>query len=169
MVDKIKAVETKENHEDEDDIEPIIEGLMENKDSLLKVVGLMKRVSDAGFIDTVENMTADYMPADIEYIMNLFTSKEFTIGLIKSVNVLSSLIHALSSDKSGDAVKAVMFNTDSIMGAMVSGAKNPESFSIFRLMAMMKDPEITSGLTAVLYALKALGKALRTVQDQEKD
>ncbi len=168
MVDKIKAVEL-DGNQDEDDIEPMIEGLLQNRDSLMKLVGLMKKVSDAGLIDTVENMTADYMPADIEYILNLFTSKEFTVGLIKSINVLSGLLHALSSDKSGDALKAVMFNTDSIMEAMVTGAKNPETFSIFKLLAMMKDPEISSGLTAVTNGLKALGKALRTVQDQEKD
>ena len=168
MVDKIKAVEMDKN-QDDDDIETMIEGLMQNKDSLMKIVGLTKRVSDAGLIDIIENMTTDYMPADIEYIMNLFTSKEFTIGLIKSINVLSGLLHSLSSDKSGDAVKAVLFNTDSIMDSMVTGAKNPETFSIFRMLALMKDPEITSGLTAVLNALKALGKALRTVQNQDKE
>ena len=168
MVDKIKTVEMDKN-QDDDDIETMIEGLMQNKDSLMKIVGLTKRVSDAGLIDIIENMTTDYMPADIEYIMNLFTSKEFTIGLIKSINVLSGLLHSLSSDKSGDAVKAVLFNTDSIMDAMVTGAKNPETFSIFRMLAIMKDPEISSGLTAVLNALKALGKALRTVQNQDKE
>lgn len=168
MVDKIKTVEMDKN-QDDDDIETMIEGLMQNKDSLMKIVGLTKRVSDAGLIDIIENMTTDYMPADIEYIMNLFTSKEFTIGLIKSINVLSGLLHSLSSDKSGDAVKAVLFNTDSIMDSMVTGAKNPETFSIFRMLAIMKDPEITSGLTAVLNALKSLGKALRTVQNQDKE
>lgn len=168
MVDKIKTIEMDKN-QDDDDIETMIEGLMQNKDSLMKIVGLTKRVSDAGLIDIIENMTTDYMPADIEYIMNLFTSKEFTIGLIKSINVLSGLLHSLSSDKSGDAVKAVLFNTDSIMDSMVTGAKNPETFSIFRMLAIMKDPEISSGLTAVLNALKALGKALRTVQNQDKE
>ncbi len=49
---------------------------------------------------------------------------------------------------------------------MVSGAKNPESIGLMGLYALLKDPDISAGLSAMMGALKALGIALKKVPEK---
>ena len=94
------------------------------------------------------------------------SSRDFLYGFVKTMNVVSALSHSLSSEKASDAIKAILFNSDELWDGMVSGAKNPEATSLLRLYAMVKDPDISAGLTAALYALKAIGSALRKVPEE---
>ena len=49
---------------------------------------------------------------------------------------------------------------------MITGAKNPEQFSLFKLLALLKDPEFTKGMTAMVNLITALGKVLsKTPED----
>ena len=114
----------------------------------------------------MENLSSEFLPSDIEFLSNFLTSRDFLYGFVKTMNVVSALSHSLSSEKASDAIKAILFNSDELWDGMVSGAKNPEATSLLRLYAMVKDPDISAGLTAALYALKAIGSALRKVPEE---
>lgn len=148
-----------------DDLEPLIRGLLENTDAFAPMLRLFTKLTNSGMIQALENMSAEFLPSDIEFLASFLTSKDFVYGLVKTVNVVSALAHAMSSEKGSDTVKAILYNSDEIWDGMVTGAKNPEATSLLRLYAMVKDPEISSGLTAVLNALKAVGSALKKVPE----
>lgn len=153
------------SEEDEDDLEPLIQGLLENKDSFESMLGLFGKVKNSGLITALENLSSEYLPSDIEFLANFLTSRDFLYGFVKTMNVVSALSHAMSSEKGSDAIKAIMYNSEELWSGMISGAKNPEATSLLRLYAMVKDPDISAGLTAVLNALKAIGSALRKVPE----
>ncbi len=166
MVEKTEGKKKLSSGNDQDDLEPLIEGLIENRDSFEALLNLFGKVKDSGLISALENLSSEFLPSDIEFLSNFLTSRDFLYGFVKTMNVVSALSHSLSSEKASDAIKAILFNSDELWDGMVSGAKNPEATSLLRLYAMVKDPDISAGLTAALYALKAIGSALRKVPEE---
>ena len=166
MVEKTEEKKKLSSGNDQDDLEPLIEGLLENRDSLEAILNLFGKVKNSGLILAMENLSSEFLPSDIEFLSNFLTSRDFLYGFVKTMNVVSALSHSLSSEKASDAIKAILFNSDELWDGMVSGAKNPEATSLLRLYAMVKDPDISAGLTAALYALKAIGSALRKVPEE---
>ena len=166
MVEKTEGKKKLSSGNDQDDLEPLIEGLIENRDSFEALLNLFGKVKDSGLISALENLSSEFLPSDIEFLSNFLTSRDFLYGFVKTMNVVSALSHSLSSEKASDAIKAILFNSDELWDGMVSGAKNPEATSLLRLYAMVKDPDISAGLTAALYALKDIGSALRKVPEE---
>ncbi len=166
MVEKTEEKKKLSSGNDQDDLEPLIEGLLENRDSFEALLNLFGKVKNSGLILAMENLSSEFLPSDIEFLSNFLTSRDFLYGFVKTMNVVSALSHSLSSEKASDAIKAILFNSDELWDGMVSGAKNPEATSLLRLYAMVKDPDISAGLTAALYALKAIGSALRKVPEE---
>lgn len=165
MVEKSEEKKKMSSENEEDDLEPLIEGLIENRDSFESLLNLFGKVKNSGLISALENLSSEYLPSDIEFLSNFMTSRDFLYGFVKTMNVVSAFSHSLSNEKASDAIKAILFNSDELWDGMISGAKNPEATSLLRLYAMLKDPDISSGLTAVLNALKAIGSALRKVPE----
>ncbi len=166
MVEKTEGKKKLSSGNDQDDLEPLIEGLIENRDSFEALLNLFGKVKDSGLISAFENLSSEFLPSDIEFLSSFMTSRDFLYGFVKTMNVVSALSHSLSSEKASDAIKAILFNSDELWDGMVDGAKNPEATSLLRLYAMLKDPDISAGLTAALYALKAIGSALRKVPEE---
>ncbi len=166
MVEKTEGKKKLSSGNDQDDLEPLIEGLIENRDSFEALLNLFGKVKDSGLISALENLSSEFLPSDIEFLSSFMTSRDFLYGFVKTMNVVSALSHSLSSEKASDAIKAILFNSDELWDGMVDGAKNPEATSLLRLYAMLKDPDISAGLTAALYALKAIGSALRKVPEE---
>ncbi len=166
MVEKTEGKKKLSSGNDQDDLEPLIEGLIENRDSFEALLNLFGKVKDSGLISALENLSSEFLPSDIEFLSSFMTSRDFLYGFVKTMNVVSALSHSLSSEKASDAIKAILFNSDELWDGMVDGAKNPEATSLLRLYAMLKDPDISAGLTAALYALKAVGSALRKVPEE---
>lgn len=162
--EEMKNFDTEEN--DGDDLEPLLQEFMANSDSLESMLSLFLKLKKSGLLNAVENLSADYLPSDIEFLSSFLASKDFVYGFVKTMNVVSAVAHAMSSEKASDTVKAILYNSDALWDGMVSGAKNPEATSLLRLYAMVKDPDISAGLTAMLNALKALGMALKKVPDE---
>ena len=148
-----------------DDLEPLLVEVLENKEVFESLMNILKRLKDAGIISLMDNVSRDYMTTDVEFLGKFFTSKEFSVGLIKTGNLLIGAMHALSNEKTSDTLKAVLFNEAGITDTMLNGAKNPEQMSLLKMYSMIKDPEVASGLTAVLNALKFIGQVLKTVGD----
>lgn len=165
MTENTEEIKKVVNEEDEDDLEPLIMGLMENKDAFESMLNLFTKVKNSGLLTALENLSGEYLPSDIEFLSSFLTSKDFVFGFVKTMNVVSALSHSLSSEKASDAVKAILYNSDQLWDGMISGAKNPEATSLLRLYAMVKDPDVSAGLTAMLNALKAIGSALKKVPE----
>lgn len=161
-------MESKEDFEHEkpqggDDLEPLLVDVLENKEVFESLMNVLKRLKEAGIINLLDNVSKDYMPTDVEFLGKFFTSKEFSVGMIKTGNLLIGVMHALSNEKTSDALKAILFNAEGLTDTMLNGAKNPEPMSLFKMYSMIKDPEVAAGLTAVLNALKFVGQVLKTV------
>ncbi|MEM0156596.1 MAG: DUF1641 domain-containing protein [Thermoplasmataceae archaeon] len=152
--------------ENEDDIEPLLRGLLENRHAFESLMNMLTKLNNSGLMSVVENISADYLPSDIEFLSEFLTSKDFLTSFVKTMNVVTALSHSLAGERASDALKAILYNSDAIWEGMVTGAKNPEAISILRLYAMLRDPDTAAGLTAVLNALKAVGMALRKVPDE---
>ncbi len=166
MVERTEETKKLSTEDDEDDLEPLLAGLLENKDSFESMLKLFSKVKDSGLLNALETLSSEYLPSDIEFLSNFLTSRDFLYGFVKTINVVTALSHTLSNEKGSDAIKAIMYNSDELWDGMISGAKNPEATSLLRLYAMIKDPDISAGLTALLNALKAIGSALRKVPDE---
>lgn len=166
MTENTEELKKVEEENGQDDLEPLIRGLMENSDAFESMLSLFGKVKNSGLLTALENLSAEYLPSDIEFLSSFLTSKDFVYGFVKTMNVVSALSHSISSEKGSDALKAILYNSDAIWDGMVAGAKNPEATSLLRLYAMVKDPDVSSGLTAVLNALKAVGAALKKVPDE---
>lgn len=160
---KSEMVEFEED--DEDDLEPLIREFVESKDAIQSMLVMFRKLKQAGIVDFIDQISGDYLPSDVEFVGKFFSSREFTTGVLKSANTLLGLMYALSRDTTSDTLKALLFDSEGMVDSMVTGAKNPERLSMMRLFAMTKDPEIASGLTAVLNLLKELGKSLQKVQN----
>jgi len=150
----------------DDDIEPLIIGLLENKDALTSLLNLLTKMRKSGLLEILDDLSSEYLPSDLEFLTTFLTSRDALVGVVRMVNVLASLSHALSSETAGDTIKAIAFNSDQIFEGMVSGAKNPESLGLMSFYAMLKDPDISAGLSAMLGALRALGIALKKVPEK---
>ncbi len=165
MVDE-QQTEKQDISKIDDDIEPLIIGLLENKDALTSLLNLLTRMRKSGLIEILDDLSSDYLPSDLEFLTTFLTSRDALVGVVKMVNVLAVLSHSLSSETAGDTLKAIAFNSDLIFDNMVSGAKNPESIGLMGLYALLKDPDISAGLSAMMGALKALGIALKKVPEK---
>ncbi len=164
-------MKSKEEHEPDKnessrDIEHFESLILENKEVFESMITLLKRLKEAGITSLLDNISKDYMPTDVEFFGKFFTSKEFTVGMLKTGNLFVGVMHALSNEKTSDTIKALLFNAEGITDAVLTGAKNPEHISLFKLYSMIKDPDVASGLTAILNVLKFTGKVLKTVENQ---
>lgn len=165
-VQEPQVSEVIQEEDDGDDLEPLIMELMGSKDALQSMLGMFRKLKQAGIVDLMDQMSVDYIPSDIEFIGKFFSSREFTTGVLKSANTMLGLMYALSRETTSDALKAILYDSEGLVDSMVSGAKNPEKLSMMKLLAMTKDPEIASGITAVMNLLKELGKSLQKVQNE---
>lgn len=159
-----KVVELDQD-EDDDDLEPLIREFIESRDAIQSMLVMFRKLKQAGIVDFIDQISGDYLPSDVEFLGKFFSSREFTTGILKSANTMLGLMYALSRETTSDALKSILFDSEGLVDSMVTGAKNPERMSMMRLFAMTKDPEIASGLTAVLNLLKELGKSLQKVQN----
>lgn len=165
VIEETPKSEMVEFEEDDDDLEPLIRELVDSKDAIQSMLVMFKKLKQAGIVDFIDQISGDYLPSDIEFIGKFFSSREFMTGVLKSANTMLGLMYALSRETTSDAIKALLFDSEGMIDSMVSGAKNPERMSMMRLFAMTKDPEIASGITAVLNLLKEMGKSLQKVQN----
>lgn len=166
MTDNTEELKNIESENDEDDFEPLLKGLIENRDAFESMLNLFGKIKSSGLLSAMENLSGEYLPSDIEFLSSFLTSRDFLYGFVKTMNVVSALAHSMSSEKASDAIKAILYNSDEMFDGMITGAKNPEATSLLRLYAMVKDPEVSAGLTAVINALKAIGSALKKVPDE---
>jgi len=153
----------KSNEFDYDDIENILLKINENKDLIDAILKMLEKLKGAGAVESINYIT-DILPDNLDFFVRSFTSPDFTDTVSKSGNTLISLLFLLSNNEMADVIKAISFNSQGIAESMIDNAASAQPMSIFKLMSIFKDPEVSAGLNALIGALKVLGKSLKNLK-----
>lgn len=159
-------VENNESNENEQ-VEMAIRELMDDDKTVLALLNLIKLLKNSGDLESIQKLAEEFIPGNPVTIVQTADQPEFHKGGINLINLLVALMASLSNKTSQESLSTILYNSDELWASMVEGAKKPENFSLLRLMGVLKDPEIASGLTAVLNALKVLGNMLKRVDRGE--
>ncbi len=154
----------KMNVEGTDKIEELLMVMMESKESIEPILDMLISIAKSGAVEKFSRILGDLSASDPSYLVGIFSSEESMRGLAKLLGLFSSLLAAAGSETMTDIIKALSFNSDAISESMVTGAKNPERFGLMKLMSMLKDPDFASGMTAIINAIKVVGKLLKDIE-----
>ncbi len=157
-------MESEKNEKDQ--VEIALSELIGDDQALLGVLNLAKIFKDSGNIEVLEKILTENMPGNTKAYTSLLDKRELHLGSISMMNSLLAVMASVSGKTSQSALNLLLYNSEDVLLSMIEGAKQPENFSILRLMGMLKDPEIAAGLSAVLNALKTLGSLLKKVDTE---
>ncbi len=150
--------------QNKDPMDALILDLADNLDILESMMAIMKRLKEAGIIDLLNHLSKDYMPTDIEFLGKFFTSREFSVSLLKTLNVLTAVMFAVSDEKNSDMLKTLMFNSPGISDTLKDYTSPDSKLSILSMYEKMKNPDVVAGMNAMLGILRFLGHIIRTQQ-----
>ena len=162
-MDKADSEQKMEVKEDNDVVEELLKFFLENREVSFQFLDLLKSLKDSGAIEDLAAFARSVVPSSSALVKEIGSSEEIISSISRFGNLVPSILYAVSIENSSDTLKAILYNSDSILKAMVNGAKNPEQFSLFKLLALFKDKEFTKGFTALINMITALGKALGKV------
>ena len=77
---------------------------------------------------------------------------------------MMGLLYGLGEEKTADLVKAISFNLPGVAEEFVEGVKNPQPLSALKLMALLKDPDVSAFITGLINALKVIVSSVKKVQ-----
>lgn len=146
---------------EKDEIEMLLVKVADNADVIGSLVDVVDRLKEAGILDLLTGIAKDYLPTDVDFLGKFFSSKEFTMSLMKTLNVLISLTAAMGSEKTSDLVKGVMFNSENITDNVIDAVHNPKGYSPFKLGKLLGDEDIKVAISALIAVLKSMGQILR--------
>lgn len=144
-----------------DEMEKALVSLTENADVLYSLANILDRLKGAGILDLVDGITKDYLPTDVDFLGKFFSSKEFTMSIMKTMNVLISVMGAMGSEKNSDLVKGIMYNSERITEDVIDAVNNPGKYSPMKLRKLLYDEDIRTGIAAMVALLKSIGGILR--------
>ncbi len=156
----VEDSKNKTGTENSKDIEHLIEEISENADMFHSFLKMAKRLKDAGIIDLMDSVSKDYMPTDIEFLGKFFTSREFTTAVIKGGNTMTAMLYMLLSEQNTDLIRLLLYNSEGFSDAIVDGVRKPRKMTFLSLYSMMKDPDVSAGMTAMFNILKVFGKVV---------
>lgn len=148
-----------------DEIEEALKFIMQNRGMMLQLLEMMNKLQSSGLLDELQKFISSFVPSDHTIVTTYLNSEEGMLAITKIINLLPALGSAISSEKTSDLLKLILFNSETLVNSLVTGAKNPQTFGVMKLMSIMKDPEFTAGLTAVLNLLGTLGQVIRKAND----
>ncbi len=158
--------EKKMDDQKEDKMETALKILLENQDDLLSLATVLDTMGKSGMFKLIGDIVKDYFPSDPTYLVRIIGSESTMRSVGKLFNILPALLNLMQDERTNDIVKELAFNVDGLSETLLDGAKNPERFGVMKLMSILKDPEVASGMTALINVLKFLGKILRNVEEK---
>jgi uncharacterized protein YjgD (DUF1641 family) len=158
--------EKKMDDQKEDKMETALKILLENQDDLLSLATILDTMGKSGMFKLIGDIVKDYFPSDPTYLVRIIGSESTMRSVGKLFNILPALLNLMQDERTNDIVKELAFNVDGLSETLLDGAKNPERFGVMKLMSILKDPEVASGMTALINVLKFLGKILRNVEEK---
>lgn len=148
-----------------DEIEEMLKFMMENRSMFLQLLETMKKLQSSGLLEELQSFITSFVPSNHTLVTTYLNSEEGLLAITKILNMLPALGNAVSSEKTSDLLKLVLFNSETLSESLVTGAKNPQNFGIMRLMSLMKDPEFTAGLTAIFNFIGTLGQIIKKTNE----
>lgn len=144
-----------------DEMETLLVKVMENADVIKSLVDALEKLKSAGIVDLMTGMVNDYVPTDVDFLGKFFSSKEFTVSLMKTMNVLISVMGAMASEKNSDMIKGLMFNFENITDNVQDAVHNPKKYSPLKLGNILKDEDVMVSVSAMVALMKGMGQILR--------
>lgn len=148
-----------------DEIEEALKFVLQNRGMFMQLLDTMNKLQSSGLLEELQKFISSFVPSDHTIVTTYLNSEEGMLAITKIINMLPALGSAVSSEKTSDLLKLILFNSETLVDSLVAGAKNPQNFGVMKLMSIMKDPEFTAGLTAVLNLLGALGQIIRKANE----
>ncbi len=143
-----------------DEIEEALKFALENRGMFLQLLEVMKKLQSSGLLDELQTLFSGFVPSDHTIVTSYLSSEEGLLAISKLLNIMPAVGHTISSEKTSDLIKLVLFNSEKLTESMIDGAKNPQNFGLLKLMSLLKDPEFTAGLTAMINLIGTLGQII---------
>ena len=145
-----------------DATETVLSRIEKNAEVIDSLLEILEKLQDAGIVDLMKSVSNNYLPTDVDFFGKFFSSKEFTIALMKTMNVSISIMGAMASEKNSDLIKGFMFNFETITDNVQEAVHNPKKYSPKIRKFIMDDDYKAS--TAVLMALMlSVGQILKKI------
>jgi uncharacterized protein YjgD (DUF1641 family) len=145
------------------EMEDLLEAVENNSDVIMAFMKMLEKLKASGIINALNYINENVLPDNLDFFARAFTSNDSKETIARSGNTLFSLLYMLSNREMADMIKAISFNSQGIAEAMKDGSKS-QPLSTFKLLGMLKDPEVASGLNAAISGLKAFGNILKKLE-----
>lgn len=144
-----------------DPMEAILARAMSNAELINPLFDVLEKLKSAGLVELMQTVVEDYIPTDVDFLGRFFSSKEFTIALLKTMNVLIAVMGAMSSEKTSDLIKAILFNFENMTDMVMDSISNPKKYSPLKITKILSDEDVMMGMAAMIAFLKGFGQILR--------
>ena len=73
---------------------------------------------------------------------------------------MTAMLYMLLSEQNTDLIRLLLYNSEGFSDAIVDGVRKPRKMTFLSLYSMMKDPDVSAGMTAMFNILKVFGKVV---------
>lgn len=162
--------EKRENdtRETEDAIENLLIRVRDNADSIDTLMKILDKLEKGGAREIVEKIAEGGIPSDALYLFEFFTSEPMRQSLLQGGNLVLLLMHALTDEKTSDALKALASNVNYIADTAASYTKDSDRPNVLKLYSAIRDPDVNFAIMSMMGALKATGRILREMKKERK-
>ncbi len=161
--------EKEEEETPEDPIESLLVKVKENAGALDTVMKIIDRLQRGGFAGIVEKIADGALPSDLEYLFEFFTSEPMRDSILKGGNLVLLLMHAATEEKTADAIKGIASNLSYIVDSAGSFADGNGKPNVLKLYSAIRDPDVNYALLTMMGALKAVGRIMKDMKEENKD
>ena len=145
-----------------DDIETIFSKIEDNAEVIESLLEILGKLKDAGIVELMKSISSNYLPTDIDFFGKFFSSKEFVISFMKTMDVLVSVMGAMGSEKNSDPIKGLMFNPGNITDNVQEAVHNPKKYSP-KIRKFLTDDDYKASTAVLMAFVLSIGQILRKI------
>jgi uncharacterized protein YjgD (DUF1641 family) len=145
-----------------DNEETILSKIENNAEVIESLLEILEKLQDAGIVDLMKSVSNNYLPTDVDFFGKFFSSKEFTIALMKTMNVLVSVMGAMGSEKNSDLIKGFMFNFETITDNVQEAVHNPKKYSP-KIRKFIMDDDYKASTAILIAFMLSIGQIFRKI------
>jgi uncharacterized protein YjgD (DUF1641 family) len=150
-IDKVVRLEVPKEKIQEQNLNELIEALSENKDSLLKVIGIIKHMDENRNLDTLSAMVNHQ--EDILHNFSKEANKDQNAAILNNLARMTELLGSLNFE--GIETLSVRNTRNLNIGKERPPTKRT---GFFGLLGALRDPAVQRTLTIIIYILRGIGK-----------
>ena len=145
-----------------DNEETILSKIENNAEVIESLLEILEKLQDAGIVDLMKSVSNNYLPTDVDFFGKFFSSKEFTIALMKTMNVLVSVMGAMGSEKNSDLIKGFMFNFETITDNVQEAVHNQKKYSP-KIRKFIMDDDYKASTAILIAFMLSIGQIFRKI------